>query len=141
LRKGLSALADQLDVIADGGQENIHALRAAELVRDLEPKHQLCARRWAAGVADWKDVSGLRRVARRLRELDPEYGVDEMVVKERFGIQLKNGRFAMDEETNSPKIFTTKRAAHLAYGADADVQAMRCTFEVIVKAKQSKKKA
>lgn len=115
-------------------------LRAAELVRDLEPRHQLCVRRWVAGVADWKDVNGLRRVAKRLRELDPDYGVSEMVVKERYGIQMKNGRFVMDEETNSPKIFTTMRAAYLAYGPDADVQSMRCTFEVIPKVQRKQAK-
>lgn len=58
-----------------------------------------------------------------------------MVIKERYGIQLNNGAFALDEETNSPCIFVTKRAAYLAFGPDANVQPMRCTFEVIVRAK------
>jgi len=133
IRNSLSRLADQLDNIANGKSEDIHALRAVELIRDLEPKHKLCARRWATGVADWRDVNGLRRVAARLRELDPDYGIREMVIKERYGIQLKNKRFVMDEETNAPKIFTTKRAAYLAYGPDVEVILLRCTFEVVVK--------
>lgn len=61
-----------------------------------------------------------------------------MVIKERYGVQLPNKTFVLDEDTNSPRIFTTKRAAYLAYGPDAEVQAMRCTFEVILKAKKKK---
>ncbi len=135
MRDTLASVADVLDRIANGEIENIHALNFLQHIQELDARHKLCARRWAAGVPTLRDPSGLRRVARRLRELDPEYGVGEMVVKERYGIQLKNGTFVLDETNNAPRMFTTKRQAHLEFGADANVQPMRCTFEVIVRAK------
>ncbi len=132
----LQALAANLEEVASGKNAHANALRAAQALPGLEQKFRFTLARWATGCAGWRDVNGLRRVARRIREMDPEHGEGVMVVKERFGVQLKNGSFVMDEESNSPLVRSTKRALYLMFGDDANVQPMRCTYEVIVRAKR-----
>jgi thiamine kinase-like enzyme len=131
----LSSVADVLDSIARGQVENVHALQAASHLPYLEDRHKICVRRWLNGVATSKDVTCLHRVAMRLRELDPEYGVTEMIVKERYGVQLANGKLARNEENDSPHTFTTQRAAKKVYGESANIVSVRCSYEVVAKAK------
>lgn len=59
-----------------------------------------------------------------------------MVTKDRYAIELRNGKFVRDEATDCPRIFTTKREAYLRYGPDANVVPVRCTFEIIQKRKK-----
>jgi hypothetical protein len=61
------------------------------------------------------------------------------LIKDSFGIRLKNGSMVKDEESNQPLLRPTKRALYLMYGADADVQPVRSTHEFVVRPKKAKK--
>lgn len=128
----LIILSDKIDKVASGKGENASALYSVQFVEGLESKHKLAAKRWRVGAANWKDVSSLRRLARRLRELDHSYGEGEMVTKERWAVKMKNGGLAMDERINMTRTFTTKREALQEFGDDANVIKVRVMVEEIV---------